>query len=191
MRSFVAILLDAGVRQQLVRVVRELAATAADVKWVEETNFHLTLQFLGDISPEQVEAVKGCLAKAAAGVSRFSLEVHGVGRFPGRGRPRILWAGLREGRTELTHLASRVNDALEPLGLVPDKPFASHITLGRLRSSRGLQGLLDRLPVYEDYLFGSQEVTGITLVESRLERRGPTYEPRAGFLLDAILTDNL
>ena len=56
--------------------------SAAEVKWVEPHNLHLTLKFLGDVPEREITEVCRAVRRGAAEVSPFEIEVRGPGPFP-------------------------------------------------------------------------------------------------------------
>ena len=100
MRLFVAVTLDAGVREEVGVVIRELARARAfestSVKWVRPANLHLTLQFLGEVGRGRIEDITAALRKAWR-QGRFHASLTDVGAFPPTGRPRVVWLGVGEG----------------------------------------------------------------------------------------------
>lgn len=174
MRAFVAIELAEELRQNLAATSRELAALLADVKWVGRDSFHVTLQFLGEVSPQLLPRLSGAIEDSAATASPFILSVSGVGTFPGGRRPRVIWAGGRAPQ-DLYAVQQRLAGNLAGLGFAPEDRFSPHVTLGRVRSPRNLAPLLEALPRYADHVFGQQPVEAIALMASRLTPAGAIY----------------
>jgi 2'-5' RNA ligase len=93
---------------------------------------HLTLSFLGNVSSEVEETLKRNLE--AIVWKAFFLPISGLGTFPGKGRPNILWVGVGTGHPHLFQLHKRVQEAAIGAGLEPDlRTFHPHITLARCR----------------------------------------------------------
>jgi 2'-5' RNA ligase len=98
----------------------------------------VTLRFLGEVDREGAAAVCAALDRLPL-PGPISLRLGRGGSFPpaGGGRrrpPSALWIGVDRGAPELARLAGLVDEALAPLGFDrPDKPFAPHLTLGRVR----------------------------------------------------------
>ena len=185
-RLFVAAWLPPEARREARDVARRLESTGADVRWVPSENLHVTLRFLGDVEAARVDALVACLADALRGSAAFALRLAGLGRFPPRGAPRVVWAGLDTGARELAAAASRIEKALLGGGFldrIDPRPFRAHVTLGRPRSSRGVGRLLDLL---EEVSFrgGTHPLQEVTLAESRLSPRGAEYSAVARFPLD-------
>ena len=100
---------------------------------------HLTLLFLGEIDPGVAQALPAALDGAVLQVPQFEFVVEGVGAFPSRDRPRVVWRGVTSGRDELAALAKAVRGAVAEAGVrVDSTPFVPHVTLFRVRSSRDL-----------------------------------------------------
>jgi 2'-5' RNA ligase len=95
---------------------------------------HLTLRFLGDVEDPAVESLTRSLGPAVASHRAFELVLEGVGAFPSRDRPRVVWRGVGHGREEVAALARTVRDAVVRAGLPDDPvPFVPHVTLFRVR----------------------------------------------------------
>jgi RNA 2',3'-cyclic 3'-phosphodiesterase len=100
---------------------------------VSEDQIHLTLRFIGEVDGGMFRDLKEALAEVRA--TPFSLAVQGVGHFPPRGAPRVLWAGLSRSE-ELVLLRNRIERKLVACGLPAEqRKFAPHITLARLKDS--------------------------------------------------------
>ncbi len=104
------------------------------IRWVRPEGIHLTLKFLGETRPDQVEAVKVALDRAASEVRPFAFTVGGMGCFPNTRRPRVIWVGLYEPSGTLSRLRDAVESHVAPLGFPTEKrPFRPHLTLGRVQ----------------------------------------------------------
>ena len=135
MRAFLAILLDPPLRDALCACVRALQAAhpPAHLKWVSDEQHHVTLHFLGEISPAQTEAVTRALAGLPPPTAPLSLTLGGLGAFPNLNRPATLWAGGQDEGGRIAMLAAAYGRALRALGSEIDaRPFTPHLTLARV-----------------------------------------------------------
>jgi 2'-5' RNA ligase len=113
-------------------VLDSLVEEHPGVTWVPPKNRHLTLQFLGQVPDDAVPEIAAALREVQ--IAPFLLPVQGVGRFPPRGAPRVLWAGVGKGHPHLFALQKRVADQLMPLGFDPGgQSYVPHITLARCK----------------------------------------------------------
>jgi 2'-5' RNA ligase len=172
------------IKRALADLVVQMTSSRADVKWVEGTNFHLTLYFLGEVAEERVPDLSQALSLAGRGINPFRLEIAGLGAFPSLARPRVLWVGAHGGEA-LGHLQHQVAEQVQIFAEQPGErqPFHPHVTLGRVRSGRGLAELMKKVSGWEGRNLGSQEVADFALMESRLYRQGPVYTRIARFAL--------
>ena len=183
-RSFVAILLNDEVRAAVAGEIARLRPLASRVGWVAAPNLHLTLKFLGELLPDALEQVKDALTEAVAGVPPFSLHFYGLGAFPGMARPRVLWVGVAEGGQAAQALQARVEAALGQRGFPRDeRPFSSHLTLGRVREPRALAGLQEAMARDARMDFVRLEVRALSLMRSDLSPAGSRYTELAKFPL--------
>ncbi len=188
MRSFVALEIPAEPRRAAAEVTRELKAAGADVKWVAPDSLHLTLKFLGEISPEQVPPLTRALGRMLEGRGAMSLSLQGCGAFPTLKRPQVVWLGLAGEVAALVELAAGVEEALAPLGFAPERRrFKPHLTIGRLRRRRGKSrpsGPLTRaiagLAAWSGPDFAADRVA---LMRSTLTPKGAIYDPVQVFTL--------
>lgn len=177
MRLFVAAVPPAALQRAAVARTAPLRAAGADVKWVETENLHLTLKFLGEVAAARVDPVRESLRAVGSSLHPFEVRLAGVGSFPPRGRPRVVWMGI-ESAGPLVALQRAVESALQPHGFAREaRPFAAHLTLGRLRSPRGAELLTRVMIPLRTVDLGAWAVRGFTLMESRLSSSGPTYVP--------------
>jgi RNA 2',3'-cyclic 3'-phosphodiesterase len=179
-RLFVAVALDPALAAALaplfMALQRRIAAGAprARLTWVEPGRVHLTLRFIGEVDGTAAAVIQAALAPPLT-VAPFEMTISGLGVFPPRGAPRVVWARISEGQASLHDAASEVNARLRSAGLAgEDRPFAPHLTLARIRVPAGLRP--DALfEGFEGEVIGRQRVDAITLVESTLSPRGPSY----------------
>ncbi len=182
MRLFWAVEAGPPAAERLREACEDLRGAGADVKWV--SSFHLTMAFLGDIPPDRENAAAEAGKRAVSGMSAAGARVAGLGAFPSWKRPKVLWAGLdEEGRNALTETARVLHKELMEEGFQLEKrAFLPHITLGRVRSGRGLEALDKRLErwrpekAWDGASFDAKE---LVLFESRLTQAGPAYTPRS------------
>ena len=185
LRAFIAVAVSDEIRSVVETIESELKRIGADVKWVRPGNVHLTLKFLGNVRPDDVERLKAALGEALEGARAFEVKVAGLGTFPrGRGKPRVVWMGLEEGVDDLKSLAGRVDDASASVGFEREsRSFAGHLTIGRSR--RGGGRLVELAEGVQELRFNPLQlkVDRVNLVRSRLSPEGPTYTVLESFAL--------
>ncbi|PIP20527.1 MAG: RNA 2',3'-cyclic phosphodiesterase [Candidatus Omnitrophica bacterium CG23_combo_of_CG06-09_8_20_14_all_40_11] len=179
MRTFIAIELPKEIKDSLSRLQEQLKATHADVKWVAPENIHLTLKFLGEIDDKKLEKIVKIIFDTAREKSKFQLRISSLGAFPKIDFPRIIWVGVDIGDKETRGIAEELEQNLAKIGIPKeDRPFSSHITIGRIRSSLNRERLVQDLKNKAE--LGGQNLdfyaTSITLFKSTLTPKGPIYE---------------
>ncbi len=191
MRCFVAVELPGLIRDLLGKQsegLQEGLANEKHIRWVRPGNIHLTLKFLGEVSPERLDSIKSRLLEAVAGQPPFDLEAGGFGCFPSRERPRVLWVGVVDPTGVLGRLQSMLERSLESLGFRPEtKPFHPHLTLGRVRKGlrrEEMRELAAELAKVEVQHLAGWTVEDVVLFRSDLSPSGPTYTRLAAYLLE-------
>ena len=175
-RSFIALELSEEIQEALGRIQASLKKSNADVKWVKPRGIHLTLRFLGNISPQLIAEINKLIDRLAQSHSPFKLSMAGLGAFPNIEHPRVIWVGIEQGRKESERLARDLEQGLNQFGFLPEKRnFYAHLTLGRARSSRNrnqLKQLLSSLAVETKTML----VDKIVLFQSTLRPQGAIYQ---------------
>lgn len=179
-RAFIAVELPEALQQEVAGLQAAFRSAGADVKWVEPQNLHLTLKFLGDIEEKQVAELKEALGPAISGEKSFSIELEGIGAFPTTRSPRVVWVGVSLGKEQLVKCAQVVEEACQRLGFPKEeRPFSTHLTIGRVRSRDRLAPFVKKLQVTEFRASTPAQVTRLILFQSILSSHGPTYTPLA------------
>ncbi len=187
MRLFVAIELDETARAHIAAEQRRLRTAFGDraaLRWVQPSHMHLTLVFLGELDDPAAARVVEAM-RSPVDLSPFRLHFGGVGVFPPRGAPRVLWLGATRGADKAIALQAIVAARIAGCGIPADeRPFRPHLTLARWRNGRSPKGLrgagLERsagAAAREDT--AAIDVHEVTLFRSDLSSAAPTYTPLA------------
>jgi RNA 2',3'-cyclic 3'-phosphodiesterase len=168
-RLFVAIDLSESTKQFLV----DLDPQIGGVRWTEAAQMHLTLGFFGDVS-EDVDLV---LREKLSGIEfgAFVLPITGVGTFPPKGPPKIIWIGVGRGHPHLFQVHKRVQEAALAAGIEPElRPWHPHITIARCRDVAP-QSIRRFLQSNVDLDAGMIRVEAFHLYSSKLTPAGPIH----------------
>lgn len=175
-RSFIAIELSEETRKGLSEVQEHLKQSRAGVRWVKPSSIHLTLKFLGDIHPAQVDDIAAATAQLVRDEPPLTLCAAGLGAFPNRRKPRVIWVGLRGEVERLARIQAGLEKALEPLGFTREgRGFRPHLTIGRVKDRRRLQSLSEAMSAFELPKFNSFDADEIILYKSDLRPTGAIY----------------
>ena len=102
-------------------------------RWVALDQLHLTVRFIGDVDGALFHDIKNTLEEV--NIPPFDLQLKGVGHFPPRGTPRVIWVGLKKSEP-IQLFRKKIDTALFKIGLEPERrKFSPHITLARLKNS--------------------------------------------------------
>ena len=146
------------------------------LSWVRPEGIHLTLKFFGNLAAKDVSAVSEVVAGQAAGARPLNLEAKGLGVFPDTRRPRVLWLGICGEVERLIALQQAIDRGLETRGFAREqRPFRAHLTLARIKSPRGLEGLDSVIAGKGSESAGKFMATGLTLFKSDLTPKGAIY----------------
>ncbi len=145
-----------------------------------EEQIHLTLHFLGEVEGTMFKDIRESLLEVK--IDSFPLRISGVGHFPPRGKPRVIWAGVTP-TDDVIRLQKRVGNQLLACGFVPEKrKFSPHITLARLHNSP-LQRVTEFLAGNSFLKSPSFTVDHFHLFSSQLGRNGAIHTLEESYLL--------
>ena len=168
-RLFISIELPESITERLAGLDPQLRG----VRWLEPLQMHLTLAFLGSVSTEIQETLSEKLR--AISWKPFFLPLIGLGAFPSKGWPKIIWIGVGTGHPHLFQLHKRVQEALLAVGLEPDlRSFHPHVTLARCRDVSP-QTIRPFLKTQADFDAGLIHVESFCLNSSELTPPGSVY----------------
>ncbi|MBA3004652.1 MAG: RNA 2',3'-cyclic phosphodiesterase [Desulfurivibrio sp.] len=175
-RLFVAIDLP----PDIVARVQEICYGIPGAKWVQGEQMHLTLRFIGAVDGGIFRDIKEGLGEISA--PPFSLQVKGLGFFPPRKTPRVLWVGVTPVE-EVKRLRNRIENFLVGMGLEPEgRKYSPHITLARLHDTPAAR--LNRF-LAGNNLFATDAfaVSEFHLYSSELTSKGAFHTPEATYPL--------
>jgi 2'-5' RNA ligase len=180
LRSFIAVKIPVEFQSAIAHNTASLqkALPKPLVRWVTPQNLHLTLKFLGDVSPANLEHLADVLKVEAAAYEPFSMSVGGLGAFPTPRRARVIWIGL-EAPVSLAALQHGVEAATARLGYgLEERPFSPHLTIGRVGqnvSTADLQRIRTALEATTVGALGTIRVDAIHIFKSDLQPGGAVY----------------
>jgi 2'-5' RNA ligase len=183
LRTFIAI--DINPSPLLIQILNELQnkLSAEPVKWVNPGNLHLTLKFLGDTLPSQVDEVGEELNQVSKLFSSFSFDLEGLGFFKNKGIPRVLYAAIKEGEV-LQQLAVEIDSRLAIIGFEPEtRPFNPHLTLARIKSLKNKKGFYGATEEYRETFIQTVTVGELLFYRSVLKPEGAEYRELEKFRL--------
>ncbi|MFH1144047.1 MAG: RNA 2',3'-cyclic phosphodiesterase [Candidatus Eisenbacteria bacterium] len=177
-RAFLALNLPDDAVRSAAEVVTRMRERLGEreVKWVAAENLHLTLRFFGELDPEALQRARDFVRAADGGWEAIATGWSGLGAFPSVRRAQVIWLGIADERGELRALAAEVERGLVQAGFGSgDKPFAAHVTLGRVRRDARVVWPSDSERLT---LPGSTfSIMRMALIKSTLTPSGPVYAP--------------
>jgi len=147
---------------------------------VPDDQLHLTLKFIGEVESSRLLDIHESLGVISH--PRFSISLKGVGTFPPRGTPRVLWAGITPVEN-VTRLRRTIENKLAEISIPKEgKKYSPHITLARLRNSpiKQLQQFLAGNAFLETPEF---EVENFSLYSSQLTSKGAIHRLESSYSL--------
>jgi RNA 2',3'-cyclic 3'-phosphodiesterase len=176
LRAFVALEIEPETRTRIKTMVDDLRPSLTNLRFVPLDQLHLTLRFLGDMPRASVAPLSAAIERAVRACPAVDVELEGIGMFPERGHPRVLWLGLALPEP-IFALQAACEAAAQEIGLVAEtRPFRPHLTLARWR------GPAPR-PSLPGVTLGTTRLSRVVLFESELRLSGAVHTPLASFAL--------
>ena len=160
---------------RIEEIVYSLKVADPTLKTVDPSIMHVTLKFLGDIPEAKVGSICDIMREATKGIVPFDLGLKGMGAFPNKNRPRVIWVGL-ENVQPLVTMAHLLDEDLSSLGFERERRgFSPHLTLARARTERSVPAVREVIEDNSHSHLGTVHVDRIRLKRSVLTRSGPQY----------------
>lgn len=176
MRIFIGFGVSDEIRAQITKIQQKIADSGASIKLVELENLHFCLKFIGETSSNLIKIEKS-LEKVAENTQIFNIHIAGIWVFPRFSRINVIWAGVGGGKENLINLAQKIEEELIEAGFrASDKEFKPHLTLGRVKSGKNREKLVEILQELEKSVIGDMEIDKISIYGSIITEKGPIYK---------------
>ena len=167
MRLFIAI--DFNELSEYFSALQKLLTKNARLSLTKD--FHLTLKFLGEVQPDNIEAIANNLRNIK--FRQFSVFLDSIGIFPTENYIRVVWIGLKP-EEKVLELQKDIDESLKKL-FKKEKDFKAHITLARVKYPENKKQFLEQLKKIK-IENKKIEIKDFRLVKSTLNLKGPVYE---------------
>jgi 2'-5' RNA ligase len=175
-RIFIAMNLPEEVKKELFSYSEKWPELPA--KWTEKDNLHITLEFLGNLTDEEIGEVCLAVKGVAERHESFDLNINKILYGPpNKIPPRMVWAEGGKSK-ELTELREDLENSLtEKVRFVPEnRVSAPHITLARISAWEFRAIEPEEVPEINEKIDLPFTVESIEVMESILKRNGPEYQ---------------
>lgn len=184
MRTFIAINIPSSLGLQDLYHDLCLNLKGIDIKYSEINNLHITLAFLGETKPEQIEMIGSGLEVITIESNAIELDLYGLGVFKNFHNPQVLWVGIKT-NDALRQLWVLVNQVIEQHGFKPDeRGFSPHLTIGRIKKTFPGHNLVQFIKKYENVSLGHLLIKDFVFYQSILKPEGPIYKPIQQFSIN-------
>lgn len=159
------------------RVVTDADDRWRGQKWVPDENLHITLRFIGELRPEDVEGVRQTVGEIVESARSFELPLDSLKAVPNRRQCRMLWAGFFDPNGECASLARRLEIAVPRTDGKPEHAaFKAHATIVRTRRPIKLaQAAIEGADAALRAAPPAMSVSRVTLFSSELGGPAPIY----------------
>lgn len=175
LRLFIAVETPSSIIPKIATIRDRLRTSDAHVRWEPDEKLHATLKFLGKTDERLLPEIVLYIRRVALTDSPLLLRYKGVGCFPNRRAPRVIWVGIEDLNGSLHSLQEKIQSVFIPLGFDrEEREFHAHVTLGRVKDNGNIHSLLRMM---ESTTFESQaaEIREVALINSELKPNGSVY----------------
>lgn len=187
-RCFVAVELPGDLKVMLDSLQERLKSSGCScARWVRPEGIHLTLKFLGDIPLNRTAEVTGAIEESVRGIAPMNLKIAGLGVFPNPRAVRVAWVGIGGEVDKLRVLQSKVDAGLDRIGFAAEERlFTPHLTIARVNKyvSTEERGRFGRIITGADFPPFTFQVSSVSLMQSRLEKKGAIYSRISSTVLE-------
>jgi 2'-5' RNA ligase len=175
-RLFIAANFTTEVRDAIAAAIGDFPVQNPPWRWAHRDTWHVTLKFLGDTRPEDVDPIARCLHEVCSRHNAFPLSLGSLGGFPNISRPRVLFYAVESGKEALTQLAVDIDLGLNQSVGIPkeSKKFRAHATVARIKKPLP-KPIADKLALAGPLTGVSQIVSSVDLMQSELTPKGAIY----------------
>ena len=134
-RTFIGVFPPPDTQASIHGIQSLLKVDDPSVRWEKQNKFHITLKFLGNLTPAQIEHLRSRLLPAVQSVGQCEVTLARVGCFPSVDSAKIVWIGSdRRENTQLSECSTIVESLWVSAGFKnEERLFHPHITLGRVK----------------------------------------------------------
>ncbi len=175
MRTFIAVTIQP--EPPLLDMINRMRGrfSSGALKWVAETNLHLTLKFFGDTHSSQRDEIRQEMCTIAAEYSPFIFQLKGLDCFANRGVPRVLFVRVEKGEI-LEKMAADIEKRMIRPGIqAENRRFNPHLTIARIRFLENPGAFFQTLENTRETCFQEVRVNQLFLYQSILKPSGPEY----------------
>ncbi|MCH8126622.1 RNA 2',3'-cyclic phosphodiesterase [candidate division KSB1 bacterium] len=174
-RTFVAISISDEARSAIFFLIDKLKKIESSIRWVDPSNLHLTLKFIGEIEKNRQKNLVEALDLSVKDISAFQYELSGKGCFPNCKQSRVLWIGVNDLKEKMSALQKQIDNNFYSVQIPREnRNFKPHLTIGRVKQNRKPGTILSK---FEQFQLGEfvVDVGEVYLMKSELLPTGAKY----------------
>jgi len=175
-RAFIAFRLPDHVKNQISDVQQAFKKRNISARYIPPENMHLTLKFIGDMPNHFIAPIRKIMTDSMSTCHSITLKADGIGAFPNKHLPRVIWAGLHSEESVLSDLHKTIDKKLESLGIqVDNRVYTGHLTLARLKKKPEINTIVKMIDHFRNFKTETFKAGSLVLFRSELTPEGPIY----------------
>lgn len=191
MRTFIAVDFPKETLNKIHEIINYFKSQTPNkaLKWVSTDNLHLTLKFLGEISPDNLSQVKNIITTSLCNQTAFDIGIEGLGMYPNACKPRVIWLGITNSGP-LVAIHNKLDTALKAVDIQPERrDYSPHLTIARVRrkaDSDIVRAIGETMSQFKVDSLGTIRIDKVCLYQSKLTPEGPIYTPLLSVPLNKV-----
>jgi RNA 2',3'-cyclic 3'-phosphodiesterase len=174
-RAFLALNASEKAQSEISEIKNMLSEIRSDVKWEPKDKFHITLKFLGDVEENLLKNLTEDLRYELNNFGQFELAYKNLGCFPNMKLPRVIWVGAEDNGKKIFALNKTIEAKTKTYNFENESNrFHPHITLGRVKGTRGVEEVIELLQSMEFNSINDLAME-VQIIKSTLQKSGSVY----------------
>lgn len=179
-RCFLALPLPESISLELYQNTKKIFLDIPKFRLVSVRNYHVTLQFFGDITLSAIEDIQKNISKIK--FDDINVKLSNTGFFPNVQSPKVFWIGFKDKKKRVDNLYETIQGRLKEVDFNKEKRlFIPHLTIARLQkiNLRTVKKLQKSVLKFNQIIsnFPTFNLDKLVLYKSVLTSKGSVYTP--------------
>lgn len=176
-RLFTCIWLPTDIKKEAIKFQDEIKKLPIKAKFVEPENIHITITFIGDVKTDEIDDLIKNIDSTIKNIKQFKIRLAGLKLIPNENFIRVIGIDI-EKNENLRNLIKNIGNCIKSKFYESTK-----LTLCRVKSVSDKETIKKFIKENKNIEIGSFKIKEISLVESILGGKCPTYKTLHKFKL--------
>jgi len=179
-RCFLALPLPDLIALELYKNSKKIFFDFSKLRLVPFKNYHITLQFFGNIPLSSVDIIQKIMSKIE--FDNFDIKIADAGFFPNAQTPKVLWTGFEDEKNTIKNLYKAIQERVKNIDFKKEnRQFIPHLTIARLQKMnlKTIKKLQKSVLEFNQLIskISKFRLDKLVLYKSVLSEKGSVYTP--------------